>query len=96
MLYMFAILFGLVYGGVITLPAAVTAELFGLKYLSTLFASLLLFGTTGMALGPVIAGTIYDINSNYTLAFVICIILGALSVLLSLILRQDKDKREVA
>jgi len=88
--------FGIGYGGVITLPAAVTAELFGLRYLSMIFASLMLFGTVGTALGPILAGSLFDRTGNYTLAFLICLILGALSVLLSLILVRYKGKTEVA
>lgn len=95
-LYMFTTLFGIGYGGVITIPAAVTAELFGLEYLSMVFASLMLFGTVGTALGPILAGSLFDITGNYTLAFLICLILGALSVLLSLILVRYKGKKEVA
>ncbi|MBA7612249.1 L-lactate transporter [subsurface metagenome] len=96
MFYLFAIVFGLGYGGVITLPAAVTAELFGLKYLSMIFASTMLFGTAGMGLGPILAGSIFDITGGYSLAFLICVILAALSVLLSLILLRYKAKQGVA
>jgi len=95
-LYVFATVFGIGYGGVITLPAAVTAELFGLEYVSMIFASLMFFGTVGTALGPVLAGSLFDITGNYTLAFLICVILSALSVLLSLILLRYKGKKEVA
>ena len=89
-LYIFAIIFGIGYGGVITLPAGVSSQLFGLKYLSTIFAGVHFFGTIGMALGPVIAGGLYDVKGNYTLAFLICLISSALSVLLSLVLLRYK------
>jgi len=95
-LYLFATVFGISYGGVITLPAAVTAELFGLRYLSMIFASLMLFGTVGTALGPILAGSLFDRTGNYTLAFLICVIVGAVSVLLSLILVRYKGKTEAA
>jgi len=92
MLYVFAAVFGIGYGGVITLPAAVTAELFGLKYLSMIFASLALFGTIGTALGPILAGSLFDIAGNYVLAFLICATLSALSVLLNLILPKNVER----
>ncbi|MBI4187577.1 MAG: MFS transporter [Chloroflexi bacterium] len=90
MLYVFAIVFGIGYGAVITLPAGVSTHLFGLKYLSTIFASLQSFGNVGMALGPIIAGTLYDVMGNYTTAFLICAGFGALSVALSLVLLRYK------
>jgi len=94
-LYMFATVFGIGYGGVVAIPAAVTAELFGLKYLSMIFAGLMLVGRVGQALGPILAGSLFDITGNYTLAFLICVILSALSVLLSLILLRYKGRKEV-
>ena len=93
MFYLFAIIFGITYGGVITLPAAVTAELFGLKNLGVILATIFLFGTVGGALGPPIGGDIFDTTGGYSLAFLICVIISALSILLSLLLLRYKGKK---
>ena len=88
MIFLFATLFGVGYGGVITLTAAITTELFGLKNLSTLLSVVMLFGTVGMAVGPIVAGGLFDAFGNYVLAFVVCIVLSTLAALLSLILHR--------
>ncbi len=90
LLYMFAIIFGIGYGGVITLAPGVTAELFGLKYLSVIFASLSLLSTVGRAIGPTLVGSLFDITGNYFLAFLILVVLSVLSVMLGLILLRYK------
>jgi len=92
MFYLFAVIFGISYGGVITLPAAVAAELFGLKNLGVILATLILFGTVGGALGPPIGGDIFDTTGGYGLAFLICVIVSALAIFLSLLLLRFKDK----
>ena len=93
-LYLFAIVFGIAYGGVITLPAAVAAELFGLKNLGVILATIFLFGTVGGALGAPIGGDIFDTTGGYGLAFLICVIIGALSIFLSLLLLRYKGKEK--
>jgi cyanate permease len=52
------------------------------------------FTTTGGALGPFIAGRIFDITGNYSSALIICIILVTLAIILSLTLLRCKVRRE--
>ncbi len=93
MLYVFAVIFGAAYGGNVLLDTVISAELFGLGSLGVILAVLMLCGTIGGALGPPLAGSIFDITGSYGLAFLICIILGALAVILSLILLKAKGWR---
>jgi len=94
MFYLFAVIFGITYGGAITLPAAVAAELFGLKNLGVIYGAAMIFSALGMTLGPIIAGSIFDMTGNYSLAFLICVIISALSILLSLLLLRYKGKEK--
>jgi len=87
-LYTFAIIFGLSSGGVIAIRAGVAAELFGLKNLSIIFAGVTLFGTVGRALGPIVAGSIFDRTGSYFLSFLICLLLSVIAVLLCSILSR--------
>ena len=96
MLYAFVLVFGLAYGGVITLQSLLPAELFGLSSLGIILAIISLCGTTGAALGALLAGSIFDITRSYSLAFLICIALGALAITLSLILLRYKGRIYVA
>lgn len=90
MFYLFAVAFGLAWGGMVPLTTVVTAELFGLKYLGALIGSMLLIGSVGGSLGAPLAGTIFDITEGYGLAFSICIILCAIAIIFSVILLRYK------
>jgi len=93
MFYLFAIIFGLAYGGYETVEMLIPSELFGVKSLGAILGAIFLLGAIAMALGPILAGVIFDITGSYGLAFLICVILGALSILLGLILLRYKGKK---
>ena len=93
MLYIFAVIFGLAYGGIVVLETVISAELFGLSSLGTILGGLMLFTTVGIALGPPLAGAIFDVTGSYSLAFLISVIISALAVILSLILLKAKGWR---
>ncbi len=95
MLYLFAVVFGFGYGGIVPLQNLVPAELFGLKSLGAVVGSVLFFGTVGGAIGPPVAGYIFDVTKSYRLAFLICAILCAIGIILSLILLRSKTKGDV-
>ncbi len=87
MLYLFAIIFGFAYGGVIALQSLAVAELFGLSSLGILVGSVTCSYTIGGAIGPFLAGHIFDITRSYSLAFLISAILAAIALILALLLR---------
>ncbi len=91
MLYVFAVMYGIAYGGEVAVTTLVPAELFGLKYLGTIAATTFLFGTIGGSIGPFLAGTIFDVTGSYHIAFLICVIFAALAMMLSLILLRSKS-----
>ena len=93
MLYVFAAMLGLASGGIILLEIVITSELFGLSSLGMILGSLFILGTIGSALGPPLAGSIFDITGSYSLAFLVSVIICALAVILSLILLRDKGWR---
>jgi len=90
MLYVFAAVLGLASGGIILLEIVVTSELFGLSSLGMILGSLFILATIGSTLGPPLAGSIFDITGSYNLAFLICVIIGALAIILSLILLKAR------
>jgi len=93
MLYVFAVVFGVGWGGIASLLPLVPAELFGLGSLGIIFGSVLFLGTAGGAIGPLLAGTIFDVTGSYRLALLICVIIGVLAIILSLILLRAKGWR---
>ena len=88
--YIFAVVFGLAYGGVVVLETTVAAGLFGVRSLGIILASLELFSGIAGAAGAPLAGIIFDVTGNYRLALLICIALSALAIILSLILLRSK------
>jgi len=95
MFYVFAVIFGIAYGGEILVFTLVPADLFGLKHLGTVAATLRFLGTIGGAIGPPLAGKIFDITGSYDLAFLISLILSVLALILSLIFLRSKPSDEM-
>ena len=92
MLYAFAVISGVAFGGLVPLMSVVPAELFGLSSLGIIFGGVHFFGTIGGAVGAPLAGGIFDVTGSYGLAFLICVIIGALAIILSLILLRAKAR----
>ncbi len=80
--YLCALFFGFVYGGLIPLFPALTGELFGVGHMGILFGFVTLGAGIGGALGPLMAGYIFDTMGSYSIAFLIAASLSAVSVML--------------
>jgi len=93
MFYAFAVVFGFGYGGVVVLTTIVTAELYGLTSLGMMLGIFSFYDTAGGILGPPLAGSIFDATGSYSLAFLICVVLGMLAIILSLTLLKAKSWR---
>jgi len=89
-LILFAILFGLAYGGVQVLFSPLVAELFGIRSHGELLGAAAFVGTFGAVLGPVLSGYIFDSARSYTPAFLICAFMGVTSIVLASRLRSIK------
>lgn len=87
MLYLFAIIFGLAYGGSITLFSPIVADLYGLSSHGAIFGVLTFIGTIGEAIGPVTAGSIFDITGSYNLAFLIFASVSLIAFILASLLK---------
>jgi len=87
MLYLFALVYGFAHGGFFTLASPLTARLFGTKALGAIFGIVYFAGSTGGAIGPVLAGHIFDITQSYQLVFWILAGFGFIGLLLTLPLK---------
>jgi len=92
MLYLFAIIFGFGYGGLVSLTSPLTADLFGLRSHGTILGVALFFGSMGQASGPFLAGKIFDASGSYQPAFLACGIMGIISIILALLLKPIASK----
>ncbi len=87
MLYLFAVIFGFAYGGLSAMHSLMIAELFGLSSLGIIMGGTTFIFTIGGAIGPLLAGYIFDITGNYYVAFWVCAILSIVGFILVLLLR---------
>jgi len=87
MLYLFAIIFGFGYGGLAALMSPVAAELFGLRSLGAIVGVVMFSFTLGGAIGPLLAGSIFDISGSYKQAFLACAAMSIIGIILSALLR---------
>ena len=92
-LYFFAIIFAVGYGGFATAQSPAIAEYFGLREHGTIFGVALSIATLGSACGPYIAGYIYDTTSSYNLDFMICSILLAIGIIISVLLKPSRHEK---
>ena len=91
MLYLFTIFFGLAWGGMGPVMAALIGDTFGLGKLGVIFGVLDVGFNTGAAIGPVIGGLIFDVSHSYFLAFSLGAAIMLLSTLLIILIRAGKD-----
>ena len=92
MFYLFAVIFGFAYGGVIASEAPGVAALFGLTSLGTMLGSIELVSVVFSAIGPIIAGLIFDTTSSYQPAFLIYIAVSMIAVISAIFLRPTSNK----
>lgn len=87
MLYLFAAVFGFVYGGIAALMSPLVAELFGLRAHGIILGMVSFSLTTGGAVGPVLASYIFDVTASYQLAFLICLLVSIISIVALIFLK---------
>jgi MFS family permease len=94
MLYLFAIMVGLGHGGFSVTMSPVLVEFFGLRWHATILGFAFFVFSTGGAIGPVMAGRIFDVNGTYYAAWLACGLISAAAIVLAAMLREvDSGKR---
>jgi MFS family permease len=90
MIYLFAVIYGIAHGGFFTTFSPIVAEFFGIKSHGALFGIAMFSGTFGGAIGPFLAGYIFDVTGGYGLAIWISILMSALGFVLISLLKPVK------
>jgi len=80
-LYLFAVVFGFSNGGLGPAMAALIGESFGTRHLGIILGIIEIGWAAGSALGPSLAGYIFDVNDSYGLAF----LAAAIAILLAVV-----------
>jgi MFS family permease len=86
--YLFAVIFGLGYGGLDPATVALIGDLFGVRNLGRITGSLTFFWALGAGAGSAFGGIIYDATGDYFVAFIITTGLMLAAALLSLLIRK--------
>jgi MFS family permease len=92
MLYLFGVIYGLAHGGFFTAISPLVAEWFGIHSHGTLFGIVVCFGTTGGAVGPLLAGHLFDLSGSYQPTFLILTALALVAWGLLLPLRPTRGR----
>jgi len=91
-LYIFAVIFGLGYGGMSCLQSLVSSELYGLLSLGAISAIVAFAQDIGGAAGPFLSGFIFDTTSNYDFAFIICGASALIALVLALLITKPQPE----
>ncbi len=83
-LFIAVALYGFAHGGLFTIVAPAIAEYFGTRAHGTIFGAIVLCGTIGGALGPIVAGRIFDVTGSYDPAFMTLAVMVSLGLGLAL------------
>lgn len=94
MLYVFAVVFGAAYGGLAPPTLAMIGDIFGLRHIGLIFGALEIGWVCGGALGPTLAGYIFDTTGRYNLAFILVILAALVIVALVCVLKVPAAKTE--
>ena len=87
----FAVVFGLSYGSIVSLLPAICMDLFGGRAVSAIIGTLYTGAALGNLLGPVWAGRVFDVDQSYN--FVIWITLGVSALATFCCSRIGRDTR---
>jgi len=92
MLYLFAVVFGFSQGGMGAIMSPLVAGLFGLGSHGIIFGIISFIYSIGAAIGPFLAGYIFDINGSYYVAIWVCAVLGIAGLILTVFLKPIKGE----
>lgn len=85
-------LYGVAHGRFFTVLSPIVAELFEIGSHGVLFGMVYFSLTVGAAVGPVLAGHIFDIARSYQLVFLILVGVGIAGLFLTLFLKPSIRK----
>jgi MFS family permease len=86
--YLFAVIFGLSYGGNIVLIPKLASRIFGLSSMGAIFGALSVADGLGFGTGPLLAGIIFDMTGSYRISFLVVAAGMALALAATLVVRE--------
>ena len=83
--------YGFGHGGFFTVVSPTVAEFFGTRAHGATFGGILFFGTLGAAVGPTMAGRVFDVTGSYAYAFTGLAVMSAVGLALVLSLPSRRS-----
>ena len=89
----FAAAMGFLWLGTVPLTSGLVGQIFGIRYLSTLYGIVFLSHQIGSFFGAWAAGHVYDATGNYDMAWGVSIALGIAAMIVNLPIRDKPVPR---
>ena len=90
LIYIYAALFGISYGALITSLPTFVGGYYGRTHYAQILGLIFPLTTVAEAVGPVLAGAIYDVTATYTLAFIVVIAFSSAGLICAILARPPK------
>jgi MFS family permease len=91
MLFSIAGIFGFAYGGIAVSHSPLIAELFGLRAHGLIFGTFDISVMSGAAMGPLLAGYLFDVTKSYQMAFLLSAGVSFTGMILATFLKLKKN-----
>ena len=92
-LYLFAVVYGFGWGAVAVLRFAIAAETFGLASVGLMMGILGFSESLAATFSSYFAGSVFDLSGSYDAAFILCIAISFMGILMSWWLKPDRFLR---
>lgn len=79
-LFTFVALYGVAHGALFVVVSPTVAEYFGMREHGAIFGTILFCGTVGGAVGPFLAGVLFDISGSYAVAFLALMVMALVAL----------------
>ncbi len=90
--YLFACIYGFGFYGAAILESPLIVRLFGLRSIGIIFGTVEFVAAAFTVSSPVLAGHIFDITGSYQIAFLVCLALMAIGLLLAIMLKPIDNR----
>jgi len=91
--YLFAVVFGFTYGAEVPLIPLFVSRFFGIRSMATIVGLIIFIGNIGGAIGPWLAGVIFDSTGDYHWAFIAGAVATAVALSLAIGLKKYSRMR---
>jgi MFS family permease len=88
--YLFAAVMGFLWLGTLPLTNGLLSQLFGMRYITTLFGFVFLWHQIGSFLGVWLGGLVFDATGSYALVWALACVLGLVSAVANLPVRERR------